>query len=333
MWIVTDKGFFSFVVDRKDPTMLWLRARVREDLVRNFPDAKVIEKPGSDYVFRAKVSKADVAARMAEMIMNSDITGHFKDVAKSRSAKPEYGDRGRAYYAFWNAMAELQPYRPYSKTHRSQEKTWSSKTWKPGDKTVGSGQTSVFGGYQPSGSENKGLYGGAGSGRYASDFDWDTRDWGGTSTPDPVLPAKPAQGKRLTEAELTELIEHGDTDALLDVLHTLPGDSPAFDLVWGALTPDEAQRFLDEEEEIQRNREEMLAEVTVADVHPAPRNRPGNRRQRRKERKARKNRHNQEMTAADFERRAQQRREGLLGKEAQNRQAYLDKQAAKNGGK
>jgi hypothetical protein len=337
MWIVTDKGFFSFVVDRKDPTMLWLRARVREDLARNFPDAEIVEKPGSDYVFRAKVSKADVAARMSQMIMEADITGHFKDVAKARSAKPTHGDRGSAYYAFWTAMAKLQPYAPYSKTPRDEERKYTpAKTWHPGDRTVSASQNDLF-----SGSESRGLYGGPGAGYRASDFDWDNKSWGGKSTPDPALP-KPSQGKRLTEAELTELIEHGDTDALLDVLHTLPGDSPAFDLVWSALTPEEAERFLDEEEARFRALEEMGAEVSgevevieVEDVLPNPVNRPGTRRQRRKaERKARKNRHNQHqhggysMTNEQYAVYAQERRDGKHGKQQQDRQAFIDKQKA-----
>lgn len=338
MWIVTDKGFFSFVVDRKNPDMLWLRARVREDLALNFPDAEIVEKPGSDYLFRALVPKEAVAKRMAEMIMEADITGHFKDVAMRRSAVPTHGSRSSAYYAFWGAMAKLQPYAPYSKTPRLPE---PKKVWKPSDRTVGSGQGAI----SFSGSESKGLYGGPGAGYRASEFDWDSNSWGGKSTPDPALPKPQPSGRRLSEAEITEVIEHGTPDEVMDLLHSLPADTPAWEMVWSSLTPEECQRFLDEEEAAQRFREEMNEDfaaaartLEMADVHPAPASRAGNRRQRRKDRKGRKNRHNQQGTSytPSYETEhanAQRNRDGLNGQEARNRQAYLDKQAARKGGK
>lgn len=337
MWIVTDKGFFSFVVDNKDPNYLWLRARVREDLARNFPDAEIIEKPGSDYVFRAKVTKTEAAARMAQMIMEADITGHFKDVAIRRSAVPTHGSRSSAYYAFWNAMAALQPYAPYSKAPRPAWKP-QAKTWKPGDRSVGSGQTSVFSNPGYSGSENRGMYGGL----RAGDYDWDNRSWGGgSSTPDPALPKPKQADRRLTEAEITEVIEHGSADEVMDLLHSLPADTPAWEMVWSSLSPEEAERFLDEEETAQRNREAMEEDLgaaarafEVADVMPAPASRAGNRRQRRKERKARKNRHNQQqhgghaMTDEAYARYAQERRDGKHGSQQQDRQAFIDRQKA-----
>jgi hypothetical protein len=297
MWIVTDRGFFSFVVDRKDPSQLWLRARVREDLARNFPDAEIIEKPGSDYVFRAKVSKEAVAARMAQMIMEADIQGHFKDVAIKRSAVPEHGSRSAAMYAFWTAMAALQPYAPYSKVKRSAVKT----TWKgtSADRKPGNGQGSIDFHTSPY------SYGGSGVGSSKGrDFDWDNRDWHGVSNPDPVI--------------------GGDSFTAVS------------DEEWARMTAEEQEAYLDAEEAWLRALEgtattdedfgaavraaEFSDAQAKADAYPAPRNRPGNRRQRRKAKRA--NRHNQ------F---------GLdRGQEAVNRQTYLDKKAAekarRNGG-
>jgi hypothetical protein len=153
-------------------------------------------------------------------------------------------------------------------------------------------------------------YGGTGTGRYASDFDWDTRDWGGTSAKDPVGSSTPA-----TDAEM--------------------------DAWWAKLTDDERDEILDEAEDAQRRREETEEDFgaatrwaqfssapEVAEVFPAPRNRPGNRRQRRKDRK-RQNRHNQEGPSASFARLEQENREGRHGLEAKNRQAYLDKKHGK----
>jgi hypothetical protein len=286
MWIFTVNGFFTFVIDRKDPDMVWLRARLREDLERNFPGVTVEEHPGADYLFRAKISRADLAEHMVRLIAEADVTSHFKDEMIRRAAKPEFGNRSSMMYALWTAGAAMQPYAPYSKTPRAKVQP---KTWKPGDRTVGGGQLPAF-----SGSSS--------GGRYASEFDWDNRNWGGTQAKDP----SPVAPLTATDEELDEW--------------------------WASLTDDERDAVLDEEEAALRAREEAEEDfasaartfgVVAADVFPAPRNRPGNRRQRRKNK--RKNRHNQ--TQADFDRYAQERRDGKHGSEARNRQAFLDKQA------
>jgi hypothetical protein len=113
------------------------------------------------------------------------------------------------------------------------------------------------------------------------------------------------------------------------------------DAWWAELTDDERDEILDEAEDAQRRREETEEDFgaatrwaqfssapEVAEVFPAPRNRPGNRRQRRKDRK-RQNRHNQEGPSASFARLEQENREGRHGLEAKNRQAYLDKKHGK----
>lgn len=297
MWIVTDKGFFSFVVDRKDPDYLWLRARVREDLARNFPDAEIIEKPGADYLFRAKVLRTDVAARMSQMIMEADIKGHFKDVAKSRSAKPTHGDRGRAYYAFWTAMAELQPYAPYSKTPRPAQVPWTPPA-------------RVGGWAMPAG----GFTRAAGGGQRASDFDWDSKSWGGKSEADPVF-RQPVDTAGVHQEVLDEV-----TEMLLDAT-----TEEEFEEIWATLSDEERAAYLDAQEDELRRREEIEEEFGAAaralelhqgpdgwvqvapDAYPAPRL---TRREKR-------------------ERRRQAERPNLNTQEGRNRQAYLDKQRRK----
>lgn len=299
MWIITEHGFFTFVTDRKDPNYVWLRARVRADLEQNFPGVTVTEHPGSDYLYRAKVERTVLAARMSELVMESNITSHFKDVALAKAPAEGKADRRAAYYGLWSALAKLQPYAPYSRVPRSQEKTYWQNT--SADRRPGEGQTSLqpysYGGSAPSGAR-------------ASSFDWDARDWGGTSSKDPV---------RFSSAPAPEA-----TDAELDEF-------------WASLTDEERDEILDAEETAQRHREEQEEElasagrafgIVAADVFPAPRNRPGNRRSRRKDRK-RKNRHNQERTPAEQARFEQDRRDGKHGSEARNRQAFLDKH---NGG-
>jgi len=298
MWIITEHGFISFVVDRKDSNVLHLRARLREDLERNFPGVAVYEKPGADYLFRAKVSKAEFAEQMTKLIMAATITSHFKDEAIRRSAVPKHGSRRDAYYALWGSLAKMQPYAPYSKTPRPE----------PVKKTYASG--GVLGGSRQPGPGQQAIGFGTGGSRRASEFDWDANAWGsgsGVSHPDPVSPTT-----------RPEAADPWATDE-------------EFEAWWSALTDDERDEYLDAEEADLRRREmeeEFEAAQRALVVSPAPMNRPGSRRERRKARKGRKNRHNQERAASDQARYEQERRDGKHGSEARNRQAYLDKQTA-----
>jgi hypothetical protein len=118
MWIFTTKGFISLVVDRHEPTLMHVRARVREDILAHFPNADVQTWPGADYLYRAILPKSEVAAMMWDEIMTSNTQSHFKDVALQRSAKAPWGSRHTAYYSIWGAMSQLQPIAPYSTVPR-----------------------------------------------------------------------------------------------------------------------------------------------------------------------------------------------------------------------
>lgn len=126
IWIFTDRGFVSLVVDKRDPDMLQVRARLASDITDNFPDAEVYTRDGADYRYRARIKKSVVAVALAQKILDMDYLGHFKDVALRRS-EPATG-RSTAYYAVWGAMGKLQDYAPYSRVPRGQE-TWKSPGW------------------------------------------------------------------------------------------------------------------------------------------------------------------------------------------------------------
>jgi hypothetical protein len=292
MWIITEHGFFTFVTDRKDPSMVWLRARVREDLERNFPGVEVVEKPGADYLYRAKVPRTLVAERMAQMVMDSNITSHFKDVALAKAPKQGLGDRRSAYYGLWSALARLQPYAPYSRVPRGQEPkvTWGGG-WK--DRRPGTGQTTL----PTSG----------GSGRYASDFDWDARDWGGKSAADPVFSGR--TGEILDPEDMTDISDEE----------------------WARMSEEEQRDYLDALEALTRQAEvteDFGAAVRAEEAreagqmaYPAPRNRPGSRKAK-KNRKRRWNRHNQEHVL-DIPHDSE---------EARNRATYLARKAQRKQG-
>ena len=127
MWIVTTSGFLSVVKDRKDPNNLQVRARVREDILAHFPDAQVFVAHGGDYRHRAVISKADVAAKIAEMILDINYDSHFKDVAIKTS--PKSSNRYAAYYGAWTSFAKMQDYAPYSKFERGKEPKIKGGSW------------------------------------------------------------------------------------------------------------------------------------------------------------------------------------------------------------
>lgn len=302
MWIFTVNGFFTVIQDRKDPAFVWLRSRLREDIERNFPGVEVTEHPGADYLFRAKLPREQVAQRLFELAMENNVTSHFKDVMIRTASKPEFGSRSSMLYGVWTAGAAMQPIAPYSKQPRVKQAWTPPKTGStPGGGRYGSVGTSFSS--RPATSSR--------GGARASDFDWDAQAWGGgDSQRDPDQP--PVQLTSWSEGQLTKFTE-------LDLLGE--GD---FEAVWLTLTDADRESYLDYQEELLDAREALgggdgdflSTPPQMADVYPAPRNRPGNRKERRKAK--RKNRHNQD---------------GLSSREvaARDRQTFLDREARKNG--
>lgn len=122
MWIFSKQGFISVVQDRDDADVLHVRARVRDDLESIFPTAHVVEMPGADYLYRARVNRDEVANRLRDEVLGLSYDSHFKDVALETA--PRHPGRHGAMYATWSAMAELQPFAPYSTTPRGGRGRW-----------------------------------------------------------------------------------------------------------------------------------------------------------------------------------------------------------------
>ncbi|HWS75831.1 MAG TPA: hypothetical protein VN324_11885, partial [Quisquiliibacterium sp.] len=107
----TTCGFFSIVEkpdDRAGGT-LTVRARDQGDLEalrdRHLPGlGPIVEHAGTDYRFRAKAAKAEVAAAMARMIDDIGYS-NFKDEVARRQGKA----RAALYGRVWNVMYGLQP--------------------------------------------------------------------------------------------------------------------------------------------------------------------------------------------------------------------------------
>jgi hypothetical protein len=99
MWIFLNDSALSVVADRHDSRFLRVRARVRGDIERVFPNVKVRERRTSDYRFFSLVSREIVARVMAEIITDIDYD-NFKDSVEEK-------DRSKAYFRVWWEMAEF----------------------------------------------------------------------------------------------------------------------------------------------------------------------------------------------------------------------------------
>jgi len=101
MWIFLTDSFLS-IVDKGDSTgeTLLVRARKQGDIERVFPQAQVIEGAGTDYRYRARIPRDQVADAIAEAVRNIDY-GNFKNHVSEN-------DRHDAYFDVWSAMNKFQ---------------------------------------------------------------------------------------------------------------------------------------------------------------------------------------------------------------------------------
>ncbi len=107
MWVFTEIGFFSAVVDAIDEDQIIVRARVRTDLERlaeKLIYAKIQDTPGSDYPHRIRVSR-DLWARYLHDAVYAMDYPNFKD----QVAKTLGDDRESLYHHVWDLLQRLNP--------------------------------------------------------------------------------------------------------------------------------------------------------------------------------------------------------------------------------
>ena len=100
MWIQFNNAFLSIVENRDNELELLVRARIKGDIEKIFPEAHVFEDDSADYQYRAFISKAKVAARM--MLKLTEINyDNFKNSVKEI-------ERKTAYSNVWIELRKLQ---------------------------------------------------------------------------------------------------------------------------------------------------------------------------------------------------------------------------------
>jgi len=110
MWICLSNAFLSLVDASSEPGTLLVRARRQGDIEAVFPDAKVTQSVGRDYLYRAGIAREEVAAALAEQVLKLGYP-NFKDSVRDAHLHARYS-------TVWSAMSTLQEYAPYHTTPR-----------------------------------------------------------------------------------------------------------------------------------------------------------------------------------------------------------------------
>ena len=103
MWVYLNNAFLSIVAHRTKPGVLLVRARLKGDIERVFPGAKVTESSRNDYRYRTEVKRDEAAGAIGRIVGGIDYDNFKHSVRES--------DRHDAYVKAWQAMANLQRHR------------------------------------------------------------------------------------------------------------------------------------------------------------------------------------------------------------------------------
>ena len=100
MWIFFSNSMLSIVDKGGDGSTLLVRARRQEDITRIFPQAQVQVGGGTDYLYRARIDREEVAQRVAEAVRGIRYP-NFKSTVDEE-------ERHEAYLQVWGEMADFQ---------------------------------------------------------------------------------------------------------------------------------------------------------------------------------------------------------------------------------
>ena len=98
MWIFLPKSFISVVQKPGDTDVLTVRARIKGDIESVFPRARVEANQGTDYKYRARVPRDEVAQVLHDQVMNLDWS-NFKGAVKAKKRHDAYMNVLSAMYA------------------------------------------------------------------------------------------------------------------------------------------------------------------------------------------------------------------------------------------
>ncbi len=102
MWIQFNNSFLSIVLNRNNQKELLVRARVKGDIEKIFPSAKVFIDESADYKFRAFLPKSDVVEKIMGKVLEINYD-NFKNSILNNDH-----ERKKIYSNIWFELKKLQ---------------------------------------------------------------------------------------------------------------------------------------------------------------------------------------------------------------------------------
>lgn len=100
MWIFQNNSFVSVVENRNDKNTLLVRSRIKGDIQKAVPGAKVFEDLNADYRYRALVTRDEFKSAMCDAVDRIDYPNFKNSIATTDHR------RHSAYSNVWSVMAE-----------------------------------------------------------------------------------------------------------------------------------------------------------------------------------------------------------------------------------
>lgn len=108
MWLFMNNAFVSIVADRTNPDRVLVRGRLKGDVERalgkTLRRAKVTRTPHADYLYRATITRRQLADRMLELVDGIS----YPNFKGSIPATAAHAGRSHAYHRVWDVMMDAQ---------------------------------------------------------------------------------------------------------------------------------------------------------------------------------------------------------------------------------
>ena len=102
MWVLLNNAFFSIVKNRNKKNELLVRARIKGDIEKVFPEANTFEDKNADYRYRAFIETSIVVDKISNEIFKIDY-----DIFKISISIDDFS-RTIAYGNVWKELYKLQ---------------------------------------------------------------------------------------------------------------------------------------------------------------------------------------------------------------------------------
>lgn len=100
MWLFSQRGFFSIVQHKENPDFLVVKARVKGDIEKYWPDAVIERNEDFDYLYRANIARHAVEPVILKMVEDIDYASFKSSLEDKR--------RYSWYVNLWETLCMMQ---------------------------------------------------------------------------------------------------------------------------------------------------------------------------------------------------------------------------------